>query len=65
MRGGAGYMATCGECGARHCLSLHQAKYYISPDAAGWVWVLICKCGHTCVVDVAPKKYKESNHRRN
>jgi hypothetical protein len=52
VRGGVGYMATCGECGKRNRLSQHQAKYYVSPEAKGWVWAMICKCGETCVVDV-------------
>src|SRR3990172_458918 len=53
VRGGVGYMATCGSCNRRNRLSQHQAKYYVSPEAKGWVWAMICKCGETCVVDVS------------
>lgn len=53
VRGGVGYMATCSVCGKRNRLSQHQARYYVSPDAKGWVWVMICNtCRDSCVVDV-------------
>ena len=53
VRGGAGYMATCSNCNRRNRLSQHQAKYFVSPEAKGWVWAMICKCGETCAVDVS------------
>lgn len=51
-----GYMATCSECGKRKRLMRQPAKYYVSPDARGQVWVLICKCGKSCVVDVSAQQ---------
>lgn len=62
VRGGVGYMATCSECGRRNRLSQHQAKYYISPDTKGAVWVMICNtCRDHCVVDVSAQQSVESD----
>ena len=53
VRGGIGYMATCSKCKRRNRLSQHQAKYYVSPEAKGWVWVMICNtCREQHVVPV-------------
>lgn len=57
VRGGVGYMATCSECGRSKRLNQVHAKYYVSPESVGWVWALICKCGHTCVVDVSAQHH--------
>jgi hypothetical protein len=48
VRGGVGYMGTCSECGKRNRLSQHRV-----PNRPGWAWMLICKCGHDCIVDVS------------
>lgn len=56
VRGGVGYMATCSNCNRRNRLSQHQARYYVSPDAKGIVWAMICKCGETCAVNVSAQQ---------
>jgi hypothetical protein len=61
VRGGVGYMATCSSCNRRNRLSQHQAKYYVSPDAKGMVWVMICKCGVSCAFDVSAQQCVESD----